>query len=618
MSPNPIRRIVDKYEELKKSFYNNDPNREEPQERKGLWAFANSFIQKKQQKAFVLNAQTLERLAKTDPITWAILRTIKSKVNSSRWDIVPDTEKIEKELDRWEEYAIESLNPYGLKDDPFDSELIDPDIFEATGVKLSQVLTDTLINETEKTKAIRWIFKAVKRQLMYSAQRHCEEVRPIFEKPNTSAETSLRALQELVLNDLLVFDAGVIIKNPSRNGKLAEMYTVPGHQIKLYRNEDRTTPQPPEPAYVWEDQGILRAEFTNEELIYIMMNPTHDGYGTSPLEIAAFIITASLYAEQYNIDYFKNSNVPPGILSLGKDITEDQRRVFQSLWDQEVQGRAGGLHRMLFMAGSDTSKFIPLNNLSNKDQEMMAYLNWTVAIKCACYGLTPQDIGFTQDNRGLGSGGVAEVQKQLTESRGIGSYMQLLEQYYNAEIVKSEFEFTDIKFEWLKEEAKDNPQAGSVDVADINVGVLSRNERRNKLGLKPIAGGDIVTITTGQGPIPVEALKEQDSSSIQEETGQLPPGQEQPFGEPGLDGQEQDSNQEQNPEQAAELFNQQPPQDEQNPFAQKVVKAIKKPNLRITMNKKMKNQKTALDNTVQKLRDSGIDAELRIGFKDSQ
>ena len=51
MASNPLRRVVDKYEELKKSFYNNDPNREKPQERKGLWAFANSFIQKKQQKA---------------------------------------------------------------------------------------------------------------------------------------------------------------------------------------------------------------------------------------------------------------------------------------------------------------------------------------------------------------------------------------------------------------------------------------------------------------------------------------------------------------------------------------------------------------------------------------
>ena len=605
MSPNPIRRIVDKYEELKKSFYNNDPNREEPQERKGLWAFANAFIQKKQQKAFVLNAQTLDRLAKTDPVTWAILRTIKSKVNSARWDIVPDTEKIEKELDRWEEYAIESLNPYGLQDAPFDSDLIDPEIFNDTGDKLTKILEDATLDESEKTKAIRWIFKAVKRQVTYVAQQHCEQVRPIFEKPNTSAETSLRALQELVINDLLIYDAGVIIKNYSANGKLAEMYTVPGHQIKLYRNEDRTTPQPPEPAYVWEDQGILRAEFTNAELTYIMMNPTHDGYGTSPLEIAAFIITASLYAEQYNIDYFKNSNVPPGILSLGKDITEDQRRLFQSLWDQEVQGRAGGLHRMLFMAGSDQAKFIPLQNLSNREQQMMEYLNWSVSIKCACYGLTPQDIGFTQDLKGLGSGGVAETQKKLTESRGTGTVLQLLEQYYNAEIVKSEFEFTDVKFEWLHDEDKDNPQAGATDIADINAGVITRNERRNKLGLKPMPGGDIATVLNGSQMVPIEMLKEQDSTTVQEETGQEEKDGEAAPGEEGQDQEQQDGSQ---PDAAAPKM----------PFGQPANNKTQKSNLKITINKKMRDQKTALDNTVKKLRDNGIDAELRIGFKDPQ
>ena len=602
MASNPFRRVVDKYEELKKSFYNNDPNRQQPQERKGLWAFANSFIQKKQQKAFVLNAQTLERLAQTDPITWAILRTIKSKVNSTRWDIVPDTEKIEKELDRWEEYAIESLNPYGLQDAPFDSDLIDHEIFNDIGDKLTKILTDAALNEVEKSKAIRWIFKAARRQITYVAQQHCEQVRPIFEKPNTSAETSLRALQELVVNDLLIYDAGVIVKNPSANGKLAEMYTVPGHQIKLYRNEDRTTPQPPEPAYVWEDQGIMRAEFTNDELLYIMMNPTHDGYGKSPLEIAAFIITASLYAEQYNIDYFKNSNVPPGILNLGKEITEDQRRAFQSLWDNEVQGRAGGLHRMLFMAGSDTAKFIPLQNLSNREQQMMEYLNWTVSIKCACYGLTPQDIGFTQDFKGMGSGGVAEIQKTLTESRGIGTVLQLLEQYYNAEIVKSEYDFTDVKFEWLQDDDSDNEKAGPIDIADINAGVLTRNERRNKLGLKPAPGGDILTILNANGLVPVEALKEQDVTSVQEETGQT--NEEGDAKEEGTDQEQQDG--------------QKNPAAPKSPFGQQTDNKTQKSNLKITINKKMRDQKTALDNTVKKLRDSGIDAELRIGFKDTQ
>lgn len=591
-------------------------------ERRGLWRFANAIVQKKQQKPMVLNAQTLERLSRTDPVTWSILRTIKSRLNSKPWDIVPDVEKQEKELDRWEEYVVDSLDPYGSDDEPFKSSILDNDVFKLVSKKVDSILSDETKVDPDKIKVIRWIFKVAKKRIQYKADTHCESVREIFNRPNNSAETSLRALQELVVNDLLIYDAGVIVKNYSQAGNLAELYTVPGHEIKVYRNEDRTTPQPPEPAYVWEDQGIMRAEFTNAELIYIMANPTQTGYGISPLEVAAYVITASLFADQYNIDYFKNSNVPPGIMDLGKDITEEQRMLFQTLWDNEVQGRAGGLHRMLFMAGSDGAKFIPLQNLSNRDMQMMEYLKWTVSIKCACYGVSPQDIGFTQDFRGMGSGGVSDNQKELSSARGIDSIAQLLEQYYNAEIVKSEFEFNDCKFQWTEKDDSDDAQEASVDINDINAGVITRNERRNKLGLKPIQGGDIPAVMVTGGLFPVEKLDEQEDMEREAATAEQPqeegipqagteqeqvPGQDAPFGteqqqpEEPADGEPTDQGTDET----------QPPTDEQK---------VMKSKLRVVVNKKKRpgEQKKMLDSTVRKLRDSGISAELYIGFDDKK
>lgn len=601
--------LIDRFSEIKKSVSGIDSTntKDQPKQRKGLFDFVQNLIQKKQQKTFVLNATTLDRLAKTDPVTWAIIRTIKSKVNNTPWDIVPDTEGIEKELDRWEEYAIESLNPYGLQDKPFKSEMLDPELFDEVAEKLTKILQDTSLDDIKKARAIRWVFKSSKRQITHEAQLHCEQVRAVFDRPNNSAETSLRALQELILHDLLVYDAGIIIKNYSHTGKLAELYTVPGHEIKIYRNEDRTTPQPPEPAYVWEDSGIQRAEFTNDELIYVMLNPTQGGYGISALEVAAYVITASLFADQYNIDYFKNSNVPPGVFNLGENVTEEQRRLFQTLWDNEVQGRAGGLHRMLFMTGSDNAKFIPLQNLSNRDMQMMEYISWTVSVKCACYGLTPQDIGFTQDYKGMGSGGVAETQKDLTDSRGIRTILNVLEQYYNAEIVKSEFEFNDIKFKWLTEENTDNEKQSVIDARDIQTGVISRNERRNKLGLKPIPGGDIVTITSSGGLMPIENLEQKEEQTLQEEVAEP----EQANGEAEQDTEESLGM----PQEEKDPLADQAGQDPATQVGKGVFKTPQRQNLKLTVNKSLRNKKGVLGNVVQKLKDSGIDAELRIGFK---
>ena len=60
---------------------------------------------------------------------------------------------------------------------------------------------------------------------------------------------------------------------------------------------------------LWKIDYKFVEELVDNELIYIMAHPTHTGYGVSPLEVAAYIITSSLLAEQMNIDYFKNSYV---------------------------------------------------------------------------------------------------------------------------------------------------------------------------------------------------------------------------------------------------------------------------------------------------------------------
>lgn len=478
-----------------------DPGRNKPMPRKGLYQFSGSLINKKQQKPYTINPATLGRLANSDPITWAIRRVIKGFVSQTKWDIVADTDQIQTELDRWEDLILSSINPYRFDDTVrFKSEVLERELQEEIYHKTNVIVSDETIDDAEKRHRIRWYFKTLLKRIKQEAESHKHKVKCVFEHPNNT-ETSFRALLELVLDDVLIYDAGAVIKNYDYYNQLAEIYTVPGHEIKIYRNEDRTMPEPPEPAYVWESQGITRAEFTNDELLYITQNPQHDGYGKSPLEVAAYIITASLYADEYNIDYFKHSNVPPGVLNLGENVSEDQRLHFQKLWEQEIQGR-GGLHKLLFAAGTDKMQFLPMRNMSNRDMQMMEYLKWATAIKCACYGISPQDIGFVLDFHRTTS----EVQERLSRARGINNILNLLECAFNEEIVKSEFEFKDVKFKWLIDDHKNNVQQAQIDNIDIQQGVLSINERREKLGMKPIEGGDEHTIKGAGQLVPVDDL----------------------------------------------------------------------------------------------------------------
>ena len=572
-----------------------DPGRGEPVPRKGMFRFLNNTTGKKVQRQFTLSAATLGRLANTDPVIWAIRRVIKGFISQTKWDIVPDTDVLEAELDRWEEAILTSINPYGYDLPAFKSEVLHKEIQDEIRSSLPSIIKKAG-DEKAKREAVRWFFKTWAKRVKQNAEEHKYKVKCILDHPNQT-ETTFRTLLELVLDDILIYDSGVIIKNYDYLGNLAEIYPLPGQEVKIYRNEDRTIPKAPEPAYVWEDKGVIRAEFTNDELLYISQNPQQSGYGVSPLEVAAYIITASLYADEYNIDYFKNSNVPPGVLNLGENVSEDQRQMFQNLWEQEVQGR-GGLHKLLITSGSDKLDFIPMRVQSNRDMQMMEYLKWTVAIKCACYGISPQDIGFVLDFHRTTS----EVQAKLSQSRGINTLLNLMASFFNEEIVKAEFGFQDVKFEWQSSDQKNDIQQSQVDRLDIDSGVISINERRKKLGKKPIEGGDEQMIKTGVGMVPVKDIDKLDEVGGMPNRSFQPGGESDPLGlQPGPEAQQQVDGDAGRPT----IENAVPPNI---PDSTNTIKVS------INRKKNYKEQNKLIDKTIKELKKQGIDADLRIGF----
>jgi HK97 family phage portal protein len=582
-----------------------DPGRGTPVPRKGLFSFVNTTVNKKQQRQFVLNAATLGKLANTDPITWAIRRTIKGYISGIPWDIIPDTQQLETELDRWEDHILTYINPYEFDTTDFKSEILPKDLQEEITYKIETILDDTSIDDSQKRDRIRWLFKTTSKRLRHEAESHKHKVKGLFAHPNNS-ETSFRVLLELLLDDILIYDAGALVKNYNYYGNIAELYTLPGHEIKIYRNEDGTMPDPPEPAYAWEDKGVLRAEFCNDELLYIMQNPQHNGYGSSPLEVASYIITASLYADEYNIDYFKHSNVPPGIVSLGENVTEDQRKLFQKMWEEEVQGR-GGLHKLVFTSGSEKMQFIPMRVQTNRDMQMMEYLKWTTAIKCACYGISPQDIGFVLDFHRT----TAEVQEKLSRTRGVNNLLNLLESYFNEEIVKAEFPFKDVKFNWQLEDSKSDIQQVQIDRMDLDSGVISINERRKIRGMKPIEGGDEYYIKGASAMLPVSDLPKLDEAKLEG----------QPMAQPPMDvtsqlGSLDAANQTAGimPEQPISGEPGRPTTSEAENAPAKIGNQIK---MVVSKRGTSKDQINSLNKTVDALKQQGINATLRIGFSDN-
>jgi len=448
----------------------------------------------------VLGNRDLARIANTDPIVWSIRRTLRQLVVQQKWDVVPDIDVVREELQRWREIEQSNLNPFGVTL-RFESRDLPPK-YRAIGEELLRRRWTAGLSHAGKVRRIAEIFETLERIVVQDQLPFINQVRRLLERPNADAETSLRALLDRVVDDLCVFDAAAMVKNLSRSGEsIAELYELPGNEIVRYRNDDRSTPRPPQPAYLWRVDEAAVAQFTNDELIYLMMNPQQDGYGMSGIEAAIYIIIGSLTADKSNIDLASLAVMPPAIMDLGPNVGEAQRVQFHNRFLQEMLGPQK--HRYGTIAGFEDFKLHLLRDRgSSFDMGLSRFLSYCIAVKCMCYGLSPQDVGVVLDFHRT----TAEVQAELSKSRGVRAVFSLLESYVNGELVKPMVPGGRVKFGFNDLEEHDPVKQQQVDAGDLRAGIINRNERRDHLGMPPIPGGDVYTIESGMGLIPEEKL----------------------------------------------------------------------------------------------------------------
>jgi hypothetical protein len=500
-----------------------------------------------QRSRYAVPGYTLETLADRDDIIFAIRNTLKRAIGEMPWKIVPDVEKIKADLKRWHTVAELSMNYPQLMAE-FKPQVLLPSFYlRATGA-----LKDIISSEQAAGKGLsqnarlREFFDACLAYHEVVAESHILPVQEMFESPNPSAESSFRAFLNRIVDNLTLYDAAPIVKNPLVDGSgLGEMYLLPGQDVRRYRRPDLATPQPPEPAYDWYDQGIVRGYYNNDELVYIVQNEQSSGYGKPPIEVILEKMVGALYGDAYMVDFFRNNNTPQFVFDLGPDVSQDERDAIEVAWNEKV---AKGLRRGLFIGSKEGVKgFIPLQQGTMRDNEVLEMLKYWANVKCAVYGLSLNDIGFTEDLHRTTS----ETQHELTQSRGIHSMAVNIQEFFNGEIVhgkmwirnnaldpndltgygKDIFDFHDVKFEFVEDDKEAKLEDAQRAETLIDGGVLSRNEVRRELGLPPVPGGDVITISTKPG-IKVEDLP---TLTPQEDA---PPGGEGGGGEEGgEDGQ---------------------------------------------------------------------------------
>ena len=322
----------------------------------------------------------------------------------------------------------------------------------------------------------------------YEAQ--IEAVKQLFKQP-LGHKTRMREMLNIMVDDVLTVDAVCFEMAKTRGGEFMNLIPIDPTTIALRVTETGATPEPPEVAYAQFIAGKKIAEFTTDELIYEMMGSrSYSPYGLAPLESLILQTEAALRGTLYNLNYFRESNVPEGFITLPEEVASTQQSVqeWQDWFDLLIAGNSKMSRRLKILPGGAVYT-------AAKKPEDMAFERfelWMLQQTCAVFDVPPQDIGITyQVNKATG-----EQQAQLSNERGLFPLANFLKEILD-DIIQVELGFDKLQFQWTNINPRDRKEDVEIAEKEVKMGALSVDEYRMETGREPIGLGHYVDTPSG-------------------------------------------------------------------------------------------------------------------------
>lgn len=330
-----------------------------------------------------------------------------------------------------------------------------------------------------------------------------QAVKEFFKHPS-GHRSRLRKLLTGMIDDILTVDAVSFELQRTRGGEFMSLIPVDPTTIALRVTPTGGTPEPPDIAYAQYIKGKKIAEFTTDEMFYDMMtNRTYSPYGLAPLESLIIQAESALRGALYNLDYFRESNVPEGFITLPDDVAKspDEVQQWQKWFDDMVAGDRRFMHRLKIIPGG--SEYEPAKK--PEDMSFERFELWLLKLTCAVFEVQPQEIGITHDiNKASG-----ESQMDIANSRGLVPLSNFIKEIFDM-LIQDELMLDKLQWSWTNLNPVDQKEEAEIAEKEIHSGVRSVDEERVKQGLEPIGLGHY--IMTGKGPILVADLIDPNSN----------------------------------------------------------------------------------------------------------
>lgn len=349
-----------------------------------------------------------------------------------------------------------------------------------------------------------------------------EAATAFFDSPDK--RQPFRAWLAEYLQDVIKYDAGALYIRQSMDGTPLALEVISGATIIPLvdyfgrRPEDEDDDEATEdlftgevvPAYVQIIEGLPWDWLAADDMIYQPWNPEPDSqYGRAPLEAVLLSANTDIRFQWHFLQFFTEGTVPEGFMEAPPDQSDPaQIAHWQQVWDGVMQGDQSQKTKIRWVPSG--SKFSETKD-TKFDSEFPLYL---MRRTCAAHGVTPADLGFTENvNKSSGDTQI-DVQFRVGTApllRHCEDVINLFTKQYLK--LRCRIRFDDGR------ETEDRVATATAEGIYIDHGVISPDEPRQRLGYpidksRPTAR---FINNSRSGPIPLLALESM-SGKIDEET----------------------------------------------------------------------------------------------------
>jgi hypothetical protein len=302
--------------------------------------------------------------------------------------------------------------------------------------------------------------------------------------------------------------------------------------------------------YVQVVRGQIVWAWSEDDFIFEAANPTVDpednGYAMGELELLIQTITAHLFAEAHNRNFFTQGIGTKGLLHIkGDNISRAQLEGFKRQWWNQVANSKNAF-RPPIIGMADEVKWVPLAQ-TNREMEFESWMHYLIRIICAVYQIDPAEINFdiSKVNTSTLNESSNETRIKSSRDKGLKPLLDFIEGLLNDHILprwnkelakKYKFKFVGLDAESRKQETERLEKETQV--------WKTLNEARREQGREPIEDGDIVLSAVATQYKQMKINADMQAQAAEQEQMNAAGGPEDAQGTPFEDGMSEDSSQE--------------------------------------------------------------------------